>query len=192
MKLLYTLLFFCIFFQSGLSFTYLRKDNYINYKYSLKKYPIKLISAGILDNHYIVDIPYCRSNFCKVYTIQNDIIRIKSYRNFILDQRYNLPNANFNSSFLRNNLNGLIVFIPINIPKNIINNSRMQKIPNKKAHIKQENIVNNKQIGKKELDIMYISPGIDISDVSEVHMNYPKNEDAVSGYINTRNKWISY
>ena len=150
-------------------------------KNNLKPYPETLISNENLDKFYILDVPYCKTSFCKVYIINNKTLNIRSITNFRLNKYFKFSDANLSSSFVRNNFNGMNLFIP---------KIKKVNLDFEKVNILTSNDIKNKE--SKNDDLEYISRGIYVEEIDSDVLDYPKDPKAKSGYYNNRDIWINY
>ena len=127
-------------------------------------YPAKLIEIDEHPSFYAIEIPYCKTYFCKLYR-NDDTLTVKSTSNFHLQKTWQFKDVQLANTKFRDTFNGMVVFIP-----------KLQKKITKPV----------------EIESTYKSPGIEIVDVHEQPKEYTKNYDAVSGYYNIRGKWINY
>ncbi len=148
----------------------------------LRNYPEALIKNENYAKFYVLDIPYCNTNFCKVSIIDQNTINIRSFSNFRLNKYFKFHNVHLKNSILRNNFNGMNLFIPKN--RTFIRDKADYKISNNKIETKDTELKNR--------DLNYISEGIFVEDLDNDVLDYPKDPKAKSGYYNNRDIWINY
>ncbi len=148
----------------------------------IRDYPESLIKNDSFDKFYVLDIPYCNTNFCKVSIIDKNTLNIRSFRNFKLDKNFKYYSVYLKKLVLRNNFNGMNLFIPKN------DTSLLDKSAFKISNIR----MNSKDVEVKNKDLNFIHEGIDVIEFEVDDIELPKDPNAHSGYYNNRGIWINY